>query len=118
MQITRKSQHIRSESYRLGYEWNDQPGAGFTFPCDQEGNIITSEMGPEAWKSYRECQDNPALTFKGVKHYSSTSFVQAQGRCSCGRLVELYGFTNTCECGYEYNSFGQLLAPRSQWSLY
>ncbi len=33
----------------------------------------------------------------------------------CGKRVELTGFTNTCDCGADYNSFGQLLAPRSQW---
>lgn len=39
----------------------------------------------------------------------------AIGLCECGREVELYGFTNTCDCGRDYNSCGQLLAPRSQW---
>lgn len=118
MRITRKSQHVRVESYGLAWEWIDQPDAGFSFPCDQQGNILKDQMGPEAWESYKEAQNNPALTFKGVKDYSYTHFEQAQGRCSCGRLVELYGFTNTCECGLEYNMSGQQLAPRSQWSLY
>jgi hypothetical protein len=41
----------------------------------------------------------------------------AEGKCErCGRVVELYGFTNTCEgCGADYNMSGQLLAPREQW---
>ena len=39
----------------------------------------------------------------------------AVGRCSCGREVVLGGFTNSCECGRDYNSAGQELAPRSQW---
>lgn len=33
----------------------------------------------------------------------------------CGERVELIGFTNTCSCGADYNRFGELLAPRSQW---
>jgi len=38
------------------------------------------------------------------------------GKCSCGTIVDLYDFTNTCEkCGKEYNSCGQELAERSQW---
>lgn len=38
------------------------------------------------------------------------------GKCDdCGREVMLYSFTNTCECGAEYNTSGQKLAPRSQW---
>lgn len=36
-------------------------------------------------------------------------------RCHCGREVLCEGFTNTCECGADYNSAGQLLASRSQW---
>lgn len=35
--------------------------------------------------------------------------------CVCGKAVGLDGFTNECECGRDYNSSGQLLAPRSQW---
>jgi len=35
--------------------------------------------------------------------------------CSCGRSVYCSGFTNTCECGADYNMSGQRLADRSQW---
>lgn len=34
----------------------------------------------------------------------------------CKKEVVLHnGFANECECGTEYNGFGQKLAPRSQW---
>ena len=33
----------------------------------------------------------------------------------CGRRVTLHGFTNTCECGADFNAEGAKLAPRSQW---
>lgn len=33
----------------------------------------------------------------------------------CSNLVELIFFTNTCECGTDYNKFGDMLADRSQW---
>jgi hypothetical protein len=36
-------------------------------------------------------------------------------RCGCGREVVCSGFTNTCDCGADYNFSGQHLAPRSQW---
>ena len=35
--------------------------------------------------------------------------------CACGRKVWCEGFTNTCECGADYNWNGTRLAPRSQW---
>jgi len=36
-------------------------------------------------------------------------------QCDCGSSVACRNFTNTCECGADYNMSGQLLAPRSQW---
>lgn len=39
--------------------------------------------------------------------------VGACNHCDCE--VELTGFTNTCECGTDYNGAGQELAPREQW---
>jgi len=41
--------------------------------------------------------------------------VPAIGQCGCGKHVELSGFTNTCDCGADYNSSGQRLADRAQW---
>ena len=35
--------------------------------------------------------------------------------CNCGKTVEISGFTNTCQCGRDYNFSGQELAPREQW---
>jgi hypothetical protein len=35
--------------------------------------------------------------------------------CACGRKLYCSGFTNTCECGRDYNWGGQMLAPRSCW---
>jgi hypothetical protein len=36
--------------------------------------------------------------------------------CVCGRKVKLESsWANACECGQEYNGWGQALAPRSQW---
>lgn len=35
--------------------------------------------------------------------------------CECGLEIECFHFTNTCECGADYNHAGQRLASRSQW---
>tara|TARA_R110000824_G_scaffold243668_1_gene432396 strand:+ start:1166 stop:1462 length:297 start_codon:yes stop_codon:yes gene_type:complete len=37
------------------------------------------------------------------------------GRCYCNREIELSRWTNSCDCGREYNSAGQQLAAREQW---
>ena len=36
-------------------------------------------------------------------------------KCACGAEVVCEYFTNVCTCGRDYNTCGQLLAPRSQW---
>jgi hypothetical protein len=41
--------------------------------------------------------------------------IPAVGRCACGSEVTLSGFTNTCECGTDYNMSGDKLASREQW---
>lgn len=35
--------------------------------------------------------------------------------CACRAKVYVPDFTNTCNCGRDYNSSGALLAQRSQW---
>ena len=35
--------------------------------------------------------------------------------CWCGEWVLCARFTNTCDCGRDYNMSGQQLADRSQW---
>ena len=36
-------------------------------------------------------------------------------RCDCGESLLCTGFTNTCECGLDYDMDGNKLADRSQW---
>jgi hypothetical protein len=38
-------------------------------------------------------------------------------RCGCGAVLEIWrpGGDVSCDCGREFNSSGQLLAPREQW---
>lgn len=35
--------------------------------------------------------------------------------CDCGRRLVCDSFTNTCECGADFNMSGDRLASRSQW---
>ena len=37
------------------------------------------------------------------------------GKCDCGAELYLHGWICPCDCGREYNSSGDLLAPRHQW---
>lgn len=51
----------------------------------------------------------------GVMDFHHTHKEPAIGLCDCGCEVSLGGFTNTCECGADYNWSGQRLAPRECW---
>jgi hypothetical protein len=117
MNIIKESKRVNVEAYALVFEWDDEIGGGFSFPCDKNGTLLLDKMPPAAQENLKKCQSGEYVTVaRGIRDYSYTYPEFAQGRCSCGRIVELIDpMTNTCECGLEYNGGGQLLAPRSQW---
>lgn len=117
MIIIKESNLVKVVEYKLVFEWNDLPGAGFSFPCDKQGNILFEEMPQPARKNLAFCQNGEyAVRLDGIQDYSYTYREPASGQCSCDLIVELSDpMTNPCECGLEYNGGGQLLAPRSQW---
>lgn len=51
----------------------------------------------------------------GVEKHERWNHIPGEGTCTCGEVVTLRGFTNTCDCGRDYNMSGQELAPRAQW---
>lgn len=116
MQIISKGQRVTLESYSLVFDDNDDPLAGFSFPCDAEGHLLLSEQNPQREENLKKCQDGTYnVRSCGVQRSSHSYWQPAVGKCQCGRSLELPHFTNTCTCGLSYNSCGQLLAPRSQW---
>ena len=109
-------------SYTRGFSWDgqDDPHYGFGFDCDENGSIDESKLNPCAIKNLKACLtgevDGKKIVDQGVQRYETTHTEPAVGECNrCGEEVVLYGFTNTCECGADYNMSGQELAPRSQW---
>lgn len=115
MEIIKEAKRVTNKTYALDFEYRNESGSGFSFDCDKHGNL--KELNPEAMENYQKCVSGEYdVVFNGVKEYSNTYTEPAEGKCDCGQLVTLYGFTNTCEgCGADYNSAGQFLAPRVQW---
>ena len=109
---------ITHESYVMAFEWNDCPGAGFSFPCNADGSMDLS--GREGrLENLAGCLFGVFdVTYKGIEDWSRT-WTERSGKCVCGRTVDItepdYGHGIDCECGRIYNSSGQELAPRSQW---
>lgn len=112
----------RHEEYRLSFEYPNQPGCGFSFECDINGNIDTHSMNPAALENLAGCLFGVIpVIYVGVEDWSKIYQDPPEGKCDCGRTVYLtydYGHGIDCDCGRIYNTSGQELAPRSQWEEY
>ena len=119
-----KSQRKRHTNtiYQYIFEFVDQKG-GFSFDCDEEGNILL-DKNSFSCETYQQCISGEITIVGevkkimplGIEEYTKSWFEPAIGECNvCGKDVSLSGFTNTCECGLDYNMSGQQLAPRDQW---
>ena len=118
MNILQPSRTEEDVEHFLMYVYVDDADAGFMFPCDATGTPLL-EGCPAAQANYKACLrgevNGRAVEFVGLTQRVHYRHIPAEGRCACGRLVLLDGFTSTCDCGRDYDSSGQLLAPREQW---
>lgn len=113
MEIIHHRRREESISRSRSFGWTDCPGAGFTFDLDDDDNIVVTDNNRA---NVELClSGDPRLIDEGIVEFRHSYTIPAVGRCDCGRKVELAHFTNTCDCGHDWNSSGQLLAPRSQW---
>lgn len=105
--------------YTLNFWFEGHIGTwGYSFACEADGTLRPFN-NPDAEANYNLCLGGDVRGTKvvagGLQGRPYRYKVAASGTCDCGRRLELPGFTNTCECGKDYNSSGQELAPRSQW---
>jgi len=143
MRIIKQRTHEYVPHYLLTFSYGKE-GCGFSFECDKDGKVDESKLNPCALESYKECMSGQVvasprqhyrvgadgeyepvpgcrqqITYKVsgvVQDYGKWQHDPAVGECNrCKREVVLHGFTNTCECGADYNMSGQQLADRSQW---
>ncbi len=110
---------IEGVDYNVCFWYEGHIGSwGYTFACDKDG-VLKPFNNPDAAENYRLCLTGEVRGTKvvasGVLERPYRYKVPASGTCECGNRLELPNFTNTCECGRDYNSSGQELAPRSQW---
>lgn len=110
-----KSPRINERSISFHVEFKKEDGSWFSFDCDKFGTV--KNLTPQAAASYAKCINGE---YKVVGPYYQehvhSNKQPAIGICDdCGDEVWLDGFTNTCNCGADYNMSGQKLADRSQW---
>jgi len=99
-------------------------GCGYSFDCDENGEVDVEALNPDARINWLYCQSRQNKRGETIKPAGLRKSIhgwieEAIGLCDdCGEEVELGGFTNTCEnCGTNYNFAGQRLADRSQWGV-
>jgi hypothetical protein len=119
IEIIQRREVTYTTIYARYFERTDCEGAGFRFDSDKDGNVDEKKLEPEALDSYRQCLTG-TISGRPVVDRRVTSWERKHvqdkiGKCPCGQKVYLSGFTNTCNCGRDYNMSGQELAPRSQW---
>lgn len=119
MEIVKREERVHEVAYYLVFNWSDNPGSGFSFPCDVDGNVDEASLPPAGRENYKKCLDGTHHVERfGVAKSERWIRVPAIGLCdACHAEVVLRdSFTNACgACGIEYNGSGQHLAPRSQW---
>lgn len=113
-------QPVEKISYDLVFEYDDS-GAGFAFPCDRFGQILTDQITPQALENYHKCMANPERFQYSNKIRKRTSRYTepGEGDCICGQHVILEDhYMGACKCpGCDrwYNLFGQNLIPPEHW---
>lgn len=104
--------------YTHEFRWADSPSAGFSFECDKDGKVDVASMAEAGRANYTKCIDGTYdVVDEGVSERQWTYRHRAVIKCSACKNGEvcLANFTNTCECGADYNMSGSRLADRSQW---
>lgn len=117
MKIIKHREIVEHVALQRVFEWDDRPGSGFAFACNQAGEPVSlTPVQAGSWAFCAEQVTAGKMSDLGVRLDVSHHVEPAIGRCDCGDEVVLGGFTCTCRrCGTDYNSAGQRLAPRSQW---
>lgn len=106
--------------YRLSYSYRNDPGSGFAFRCDSQGNRFpnTGADSNYMFATTEAAKADGKVVYNGIADWSREVRNPAHGKCACGRTVYLEydnGHGIDCDCGRIYNMSGQELRPRSQW---
>lgn len=118
-----KGHRVTMVSFSRVFNWRNDPGAGFSFDCNEQGEINTSELADIGWENLQKCLSGEYdVIDMGIQRYEHRYWSPGFGTCTCGQTVTLDGDTRgegiDCECGRIYNAVGQELAPRRQWEEY
>lgn len=104
--------HTRTiTKYYLFYKWKDRCATGFSFPCEEDGELKMNEMSKLDHTIYAACEFGEYSTqvdYVGVISDISFERIPAVGECFCNEPVVLLNGKNRCSnCGAVYNQLGE-----------
>jgi hypothetical protein len=115
-EIIKRSHIVETTDCSLVFEYADDPNAGFSFTCDEDGNVDASTLQPAGYANLVVCLTGNVgrhtVIAKGVvktvRSYRESSLL----RCDCGDELYLHDpLDNLCTCGRCYNMSGQKVLP-------
>src|SRR5262245_7327131 len=114
LQIITPSKRVTKREFRRSFERKDIPGAGWGFPCNEDGSVVGPLHSTGAENYWMCITGQYDIIDRGVEVIQWSYRLDAIGKCECGRTIALRGDTD-CECGRIYNHVGQQLNPRHMW---
>jgi len=111
---------VEEHELRRNFHYVDEPGAGFSFPCDPQGNLLPG-LSQAALTNYDTClrlAEAARMVDEGVVDEVQSRYEPPVIQClRCQSEVTLAdAWLSTCSrCGADYNGSGQLLASRHLW---
>lgn len=116
MNVIRRRYIEQITERRLEFRYLNDPNSGFTFACDEAGNV-NEKLSPAARQNYLDCVNGVHDVGKGFIQCTMRTVVHPTIiECYCGNELALSSsWANVCSCGIEFNGSGQELAPREQW---
>ena len=114
-----RGEYKTSVEYALEFFF-DRNG-GFSFPCDEYGNVLPLKS-PEAAENLEWCRNHPEkFKFIEIRRRKYNWSEPDSGICYCGERVELVDeYCGACQCprcGQWYNLFGQELLSPEEWEM-
>lgn len=118
IEIIQERRRVVEHDYSLEFRLLTDPNAGFTFPCDKDGNPMLDACNTRSY--LYATQEHPEKFTQPYVEKRSWAYTEpAVGRCRCGEHVTLQNeYMGACrcpKCGQWYNVFGQELLSPDQW---
>ena len=124
---------VEKKHYALAFDDARNPGCGYSFPCDKDGNILWDECSspkaahksldyckahPDRWTS--QSRDGRVVAIINRERYGICPYCEhkiifdATGICAFGQGLGYVG-AYECECGHWYTAAGQEVLPPDEW---